>query len=87
MNEESQVNVEAIESASASDPDAGVNVTADPKAAEGETVERNEYICLLESELEAKIEEAEKTRANFEKKLTELTGREREFHEIGRAHV
>ena len=63
MSEEPKVNAEAIEEASISDPDTGTDA-ADPKAADTATDERDEYISLLEAELEEKLEEAEKVRAD-----------------------
>lgn len=79
MNEESKVSAEAIEVVSSLDQDTDANVTPDSKVTKSEAGERDECGCLLESELEAKIEEAEKARTNFEKKLSELAEREREL--------
>ena len=81
MSEESKVNAEAIEEASISDQDTGTDIAADPKAADSATDERDECISLLKAELEEKLEETEKVRADYEQKLSELDERERELCE------
>ena len=79
MSEKPNTNTETADAPSAEEATAAA--PASPVAATNEADERDEYISLLESELESKVQEAEKVRAYYEQKLSELIDRERKVQE------
>lgn len=82
MSEESKTEEKEIKepgSAASDENEERCAVNADQTASG--SAEKEEYINLLEAELESKLQEAEKAREDYESKLAELIGRERKLRE------